>query len=132
MSERIVRPYNTETVVSPGTGVVQGSAENTVRSPDVDGSGDYLGVYEWDPHYVDHAAGERVGVVLSGLVKVKAGDAVSAGKRATLAADASGAFVDLPEAAGTYRVCGTFLQSGQAGEFVDMIVERGSVTVAGA
>jgi hypothetical protein len=35
----------------------------------------------------------------------------------------------LPEAAGRYATCGTFLQSGSSGEYVDMVIERGSVTI---
>jgi hypothetical protein len=33
------RPYITETAVKPGTGVVQGSAENKVKSPGANGAG---------------------------------------------------------------------------------------------
>ena len=68
--------------------------------------------------------------MLSGVVKVLAGGNVTAGKKAVLKADASGAFINLPTAAGTYQVCGLFLQSGEADEYVEMMVERGSATIA--
>jgi hypothetical protein len=54
---------------------------------------------------------------------------VSAGKKAVLKGDASGTFVNLGTDDGQYAVCGTFLESGAAGELVDLAVERGSVTI---
>ena len=126
----IVRPYVAETGIDAGCGVVQGSQENTIRHPDMDGSGDFIGVFAYDPHIPNRDAEEHIGVTLAGVVKVRAGGNVTAGKRAVLKADASGTFIGLPEAAGVYSTCGTFLQSGEADEYVEMIVERGSVTVA--
>jgi hypothetical protein len=38
--------------------------------------------------------------------------------------------VVLPEDAGDYNTVGLFLEGGSAGEYVDLIVERGSVTVS--
>ena len=124
-----VRPYIAETALLAGTGVVQGSKENAVKKPGADGSGDYLGVFAYDPKKPETEAGERAGITLSGAVKVLAGGNVTAGKRAVLKADASGAFINLPQAAGTYQVCGLFLQSGEADEYVEMMVERGSAAV---
>jgi hypothetical protein len=126
----IVHPRIAETAIAAGTGVVQGAKENTVKSPASNGGGDYVGVFAYDPKKPQTDAGETVGVVLSGVVKVLAGGNVTAGKKAVLKADASGAFIDLPAAAGTYQVCGLFLQSGEADEYVEMMVERGSVTIA--
>ena len=122
------RAYRTETAVKPGTGVVQGSAENKVKAPGAGGSGDFIGVYAFEAN-APKAADEEIGIVLSGVAQVLAGGTVNAGKKAVLKGDASGAFIEAPAAAGQYAVCGTFLQSGSAGEYVDMIVERGSVTI---
>jgi hypothetical protein len=125
----IVRPYIAETDIGAGTGVVQGEKENAVKKPAANGSGDFIGVFSYDPHIPGREAGEHIGIALSGVVKVRAGGNVTAGKRAVLKTDASGTFIDLPSAAGVYPVCGTFLQSGEADEYVEMIIERGSVTV---
>jgi hypothetical protein len=125
----IVRPYIAETDISAGTGVVQGAKENAVKKPAGNGSGDFIGVFAYDPHIPGREAGEHIGIALSGVVKVRAGGNVTAGKRAVFKADASGTFIDLPSAAGVYPVCGTFLQSGEADEYIEMIIERGSVTV---
>lgn len=122
------RPYRTETEIHPGTGVVQGSEETKVRCPDTDGSGDFIGVYAFEANALKEA-GDEIGIALSGVAAVLAGGTVHAGKQAVLKGDASGSFIELPEAAGQYATCGTFLQSGSAGEYVDMIIERGSVTI---
>ena len=126
----IVRPYTAETNINAGTGVVQGGRENAVKKPAADGSGDFIGVFAYEPHIPGREAGEHIGITLAGVVKVRAGGNVTAGKRAVLKADGSGTFTDLPSDAGVYSVCGTFLQSGEADEYVEMLVERGSVTVA--
>ena len=122
------RPYIAESAIQPGTGVVQGSADNTVKAPGVDGSGDFIGVYSFEANKPKEAK-DPVGIALTGVVKALAGGTVTAGKKAVLAGDASGSFVNLPSDDGQYAVCGTFLESGAAGEYVDMIVERGSVTI---
>jgi hypothetical protein len=106
---------------------VQGSAENKVKAPGSGGSGDFIGVYAWEANEAKEA-GDEVGVAVSGVVKVRAGGTVTAGKKAVLT-DVTGAFTELGEDAGRHDTCGTFLQSGAAGEYVDMIVERGSVTI---
>jgi hypothetical protein len=126
MSNR--RPYVAESSIAPGTGVVQGTAENQVKAPGSGGSGDYIGVYPFEANEAK-AAGDSVGIELDGVVKVLAGGSVTAGKKAVLKSDTSGSFVNVPTAPGRYATCGTFLQSGSAGEYVDMIVERGSVTI---
>jgi hypothetical protein len=122
------RPYITETAILPGTGVVQGSAEGKVKTPGVGGAGDFIGVFAWEANE-QKEAGAEVGVAVTGIVKVLAGGTVNAGKRAVLKSDTTGAFVEVGSTAGQYATCGTFLQSGVAGDYVDMIVERGSVTV---
>lgn len=126
MSNR--RPYIAESAIAPGTGVVQGTAENQVKAPGSGGSGDFIGVYPFEANEAK-AAGDSVGIELDDVVKVLAGDSVTAGKKAALKADTSGTFVNVATTAGAHPTCGTFLQSGSAGEYVDMIVERGSVTV---
>jgi hypothetical protein len=125
----IVRPYIAETDVNAGCGVVQGAKENAVKKPAANGSGDFIGVFAYDPHVPGREAGEHIGIALSGVVKIRAGGNVTAGKRAVLKADASGTFINLPAVKGVYSVCGTFLQSGEAGEYVEMIIERGNATV---
>jgi hypothetical protein len=131
MSDRVVRPYITETEIEPGTGVVQGSEENKVMHPDTDGSGDFIGVYAFEAN-APKTGDDQIGIVLSGAVKVIAGGTVNAGKKAVLKADESGRFVELPSAGGQYNTCGIFLQSGASGEYVEMFVERGSVTIPAA
>ena len=126
---RYVRPYITESQVKPGCGVVQGSAEGKVKAPAPDGSGDFIGVYAFEANGVKEA-GDQTGITLTGAVKALAGGSVTAGKKAVLKSDASGAFVNLPAAAGRYSTCGTFLESGSAGEYVDLLVGHGSVTIS--
>jgi hypothetical protein len=63
------------------------------------------------------------------VAQVLAGGDVNAGKKAVLKGDESGAFAEVPDTPGQYATCGTFLQSGSDGEYVDMVIERGSVTV---
>jgi hypothetical protein len=102
------RAYRTETAVKPGTGVVQGSAENKVKAPGAGGSGDYIGVYAFEAKPAKEA-GDEIGVVLSGVAQVAAGGTVNAGKKAVLKGDASGSFINAPETEGRYAICGTFL-----------------------
>ena len=125
----IVRPYIAESVIHAGTGVVQGTKENAVSLPEDDGSGDFIGVFAYDPHIPSREAGEHIGITLSGVVKVRAGGNVRAGKKAVLKVDDSGTFIDLPSAAGVYSVCGLFLQSGEEDEYVEMLIERGSAII---
>jgi hypothetical protein len=122
------RPYITETAIQPGAGVIQGSTEGKVKAPGAGGSGDFIGVFAWEANEAK-SAGEEVGIAITGVVKVLAGGTVNAGKKAVLKADTTGAFIGVGSAAGQYSTCGTFLQSGVAGEYVDMIVERGGVTI---
>jgi hypothetical protein len=122
------RAYYTETAVKPGAGVVQGSGETKVKAPDAEGSGDFIGVYAFEANEAK-GAGDEIGVALSGIAQVLAGGVVNAGKKAVLKGDASGAFVEAPAEAGQYATCGTFLQSGASGEYVEMIIERGSLTI---
>jgi hypothetical protein len=125
---RYTRAYVTESAVKPGCGVVQGSAEGKVKSPAPDGSGDFIGVYAFESRPAKEA-GDQIGIALTGAVKVLAGGSVAAGKKAVLKSDDSGSFVNLPSAAGRYNVCGIFLETGAAGEYVDMLIEHGSVTI---
>jgi hypothetical protein len=124
------RPYIAESVIKPGCGVVQGSEDRKV-AVSADGTGAFVGVYAFEDNEAMRA-GDPVGIALSGVVKVLAGDTVSAGTKAVLKDDASGSFIDLPSDSGQFDTCGTFLESGEVGEYVDMIVERGSVTVPDA
>ncbi|MDR0760441.1 MAG: hypothetical protein LBF74_10100 [Treponema sp.] len=122
------RPYVAEGAIGPGTAVVQGSADNTVKAPGTNGAGDFIGVYPYEANEAK-AAGDPVGIVLHGVVKVLAGGTVAAGKKAVLKADTSGAFTVLPGTEGQYNTVGTFLEGGSSGDYVDLIVERGSVTI---
>jgi hypothetical protein len=122
------RPYVAEGTINPGTAVVQGSADNKVKAPGENGAGDFIGVYAYEANE-PKAANDPVGIVLHGVVKVLAGGTVAAGKKAILKADTSGTFEVLPEDEGEYNTVGLFLEGGSAGDYVDMIVERGSATV---
>ncbi|MHB9292677.1 hypothetical protein Holit_01779 [Hollandina sp. SP2] len=122
------RPYIAEGAIKPGCAVVQGSADNKVKAPGEAGAGEFIGVYPWEANEAKSAR-DPVGIVLHGVVKVLAGGTVEAGKKAVLKGDTSSAFEVLPDAAGRYNTVGTFLEGGSAGEYVDMIVERGSVTI---
>jgi hypothetical protein len=108
--------------------VVQGSEENKITTPGDEGEGDFIGVYAFEANDRKEA-GDQVGIAISGVAKILAGANVLAGKKAVLKPDNSGEFITLPEAAGQYATCGTFLQTGASGEYVDMIIEHGSVTV---
>jgi hypothetical protein len=122
------RPYVAEGAIKPGTAVVQGSADNKVKAPGANGAGDFIGVYPWEANEAKDA-GDPVGIALHGVVKVLAGGNVAAGKKAVLKADTSGSFEVLPGDEGNYNTVGLFLEGGSAGDYVDMIVERGSVTI---
>jgi hypothetical protein len=130
----VIRPYIAETEIRPGRGVVQGSADNKVIAAE-DGSGDFIGVYSWEAN-MTHDEGDQIGIALSGVVKVEAGGVVkveaggvvNAGKKAVLAEN--GRFVELENEEGVvYRTCGVFLESGDMGDYVDLIIERGVVFV---
>ena len=125
------RPYIAESEINPGCGVVQGTAENQVKAPGDGGAGNFIGVYAFESNE-KKVIGNHLGIVITGPCKVLAGGNVTAGKKAILKADTTGTFIDCPETEGQYATCGTFLQSGVDGEYVDMLVERGSVTVPAA
>lgn len=129
MSER--RPYIVEGEIQPGTGVVQGTTENQVRAPGPGGVGNFIGVYPSEGQ-LKKEDGEHAGIVIHGSCPVLAGGSVTAGKKAVLKSDTSGSFVNCPDTAGVYSTCGLFLQNGEDGEYVDMLVERNSVTIPGA
>jgi hypothetical protein len=122
------RPYVLESEIKPGTAVVQGSGDHAVKAPGVNGEGDFIGVYSWEANEA-RSAGDSAGIVLHGVAKVQAGGTVAAGKWAVLKADASGTFVVMPETEGRYNTAGIFLEGGSAGEYVDLFVQRGSVTI---
>jgi hypothetical protein len=121
------RPYITESAINPGCGVVQGSADNKVAvSPN--GTGSFIGVYAFEANAAK-TIGDPVGIAISGVVKALAGGTVLAGKRAVLKGDNSGSFINAPDAAGQYATCGTFLESGLADQYVDMLIEHGNITI---
>ena len=121
------RPYVAQSAIAPGSAVVQGTTDNAVTAP-ADEKADVLGVYPFEAN--EAAAQDRIGIVLGGVVKVIAGGTASAGKKAVLSKTKLGAFEDVPATAGTYKTCGIFLESGAAGEYIDMYIERGVITVA--
>ena len=123
------RPYIAESAIKPGTAVVQGSADNKVKAPGNDGAGDFIGLYPFEANETK-TANEEIGIVLHGVAKAVAGGTVAAGKPAILKADASGSLILLPEEAGQYDTVGIFLEGGSAGEYVDVLIQRGSVTIA--
>jgi hypothetical protein len=121
----MTRPYIAESVIPPGTAVVRGSADNKVKSP-ADGTGSFIGIYAFEANE-KKAAGDPVGIALAGMKKVLAGGTVTAGGKAVMAD--GGSLINIPAAAGRYDTCGTFLESGVAGEYVDLLIEHGSVTI---
>jgi hypothetical protein len=125
----IIRPFAAAARILAGTGVVRAETENGVTHPGEDGGGDYIGVFSYDPKKPEIEAGASAGIVLSGVVQVRTGGRVFAGKRAVLAPDATGRFVCVPDGAGTFPICGLFLQNADEDEYVEMFVERGSVTI---
>ena len=122
------RPYIAESVIKPGCAVVQGTADNQVKAPGASGAGDFIGLYPFEANE-EKGIGESVGIILHGVTKALAGGTVAAGKKAILKADTSGSLVVLPTTAGKYETIGVFLESGSAGDYVDVFVERGSVAV---
>ena len=121
------RPYVAQSAIAPGSAVIQGTADNAVTAPS-DEKADVLGVYPFEANEAA-ATQDRIGIALGGVVKVVAGGTASAGKKAVLSKDKLGAFEDVPATAGDYKTCGIFLESGAAGEYIDMYIERGVVTV---
>lgn len=122
------RSYIAEGEIRPGRAVVQGSADNKVTAPYSGGAGDFIGVYAYEANRAKED-GEPVGIVLHGVVRVEAGGPVAAGKKAVLKADESGTFIVLPKEAGQYETAGVFLEGGYPGEYVDILIKRGSVTI---
>ncbi|MBN2546560.1 MAG: hypothetical protein JXB50_12240 [Spirochaetes bacterium] len=120
------RPYKAGSPMVPGYAAAQGSDDNTVIP--ADGSNDFIGAYEFENQRADKLVGENLGVVVSGLAKVIAGGDVTAGKKAVV--NAGGKFINCPATAGTYKTVGTFLESGSLDQYVDIIIERASVTVS--
>lgn len=116
--------YVLESAIEPGMGVVQGSTENTVR---VAVSGDFIGVYPYEAGKLKKKEKDHIGILMNGEpAKVLVSGEVHAGKYAvlsTVAADA-GTFVECPNTAGVYAVCGVFLQSGKSGDYVEMLPGR--------
>jgi hypothetical protein len=98
------RAYYTETAVTPGAGVVQGSGETKVKAPGAEGSDDFIGVYAFEANEAK-GAGDEIGVAISGIVQALAGGVVNAGKKAVLKGGASGAFIEAPTEAGQYATC---------------------------
>jgi len=122
------RPYTAESAIKPGCAVVQGGADNKVKAPGANGAGDFIGLYSFEANE-EKAAGDSVGIVLHGVAKALAGGTVAAGKRAVLKGDASGSLVPLPDEEGEYNTVGTFLEGGSEGDYVDVLIERGNITV---
>ena len=122
------RPYVAESAIKPGCAVVQGSADNKVKAPGNNGAGDFIGLYAYEANE-EKKADEAIGIVLHGVAKALAGGTVAAGKKAILKADTSGSLVVLPDTAGKYSIVGTFLEGGSAGDYVDVLIERGNITV---
>ena len=122
------RPYLAESAIKPGCAVVQGSADNQVKAPGNGGSGDFIGLYPFEANE-EKVSGDSLGIVLHGIAKALAGGTVAAGKRAVLKNDTSGALVVMPTTAGEHSMVGVFLEGGSAGDYVDVLIERGSVTV---
>jgi len=118
------RSYKAETDVNVGLGVVAGTKENQVK---VAGSGDFIGIYPFENGKLNRKANEHIGIVVSGgPYKVLVSSIVHAGKKAVLnsVAEKEGTFKECPTVAGTYDICGMFLENGAVDEYVEMVVER--------
>ena len=122
------RAYTAESAISPGCAVVQGSSDNQVKAPGASGAGDFIGLYPFEANEAK-SVGDSVGIVLHGVAKALAGGTVAAGKKAVLKSDTSGSLIALPTATGKYNAVGVFLESGSAGDYVDVLIERDSVAV---
>lgn len=122
------RPYVAESVIKSGNAVVQGSADNKVIAPTA-AKTDFIGVYPYEAQQEGRGIGDPIGIAVSGIVKVLLGGNAAAGKKAVLSESKKETFEELPAVAGKYNTCGLFLESGAAGEYVDMFIERGFVTV---
>jgi hypothetical protein len=81
----------------------------------------FFGISAFEASEAKEAGG--IGIMLFGVVKAQAGGAVTAGKNVVLAV--SGILV-VPR---QHHIFDTLLESGKAREFVDMIIERGSITI---
>ena len=122
------RPYIAESAIKPGTAVVQGSADNRVKAPASNGAGIFIGLYPFEDNETK-LANDEIGIVLHGVAKAVAGGTVAAGKPAIMKSDDTGSLILLPEEAGRYDTVGIFLEGGSAGEYVDVLIQRGSVTI---
>jgi hypothetical protein len=122
------RPYIAESKIDPGCAVIQGTLDNQVKAPGPGGEGDFIGLYPFEANESKNE-GEELGIILHGVAKALVGGNVTAGKKAVLKSDTSGALLVLPEVEGQYNTVGTFLEGGSAGEYVDVLIERSSVTV---
>lgn len=120
-----IRSYKAETKITPGFGVVAGADEKSVKI----GAGDFIGAYGFENGKVDKDINEHAGIQINGLVKVLLGAAGTAGKKAVLRTANDGTFANCPTATGNYQTVGLFLESGVAGEYVDMFIERNNVVV---
>jgi hypothetical protein len=115
-----------EAAIKPGRIVGLGAQENGVN---IAAGGDF-GVYSAESMAVDKEIGEHLPVVMMGPARVEAGGTVHAGEFGT--ADADGKAVEIAATAGLHEYGVFFLQGGAVGELVEVLVERGSVTVPAA
>lgn len=121
-----IRPMVAEAAIKPGRIVAQGVEENGVTIA----AGGGFGVYSLESMTVDKEIGEHLPIVMSGPAHVVLGGTVHAGKHG--AADVEGCAVEIATSEGQHEYSVLFLQNGDDGEIVDVIVERGSVTVPAA
>jgi|GEM_PF-1234511 len=123
------RSYKCETDINVGSGVVAGTKDNQVK---IAASGDFIGVYPFENGKLNRKANEHIGIVVSGgPFKVLVSGVVNAGKKAVLnsVVGKEGTFKECPTVAGTYSICGMFLENGAIDEYVEMIVERSTHVV---
>jgi hypothetical protein len=124
----IIRPYIAESAILPGTAVVQGSADNKVKAPNPSGGGFFIGFYPFEANEAK-AAGDAIGIQLTGIAKVRAGGDVTAGHSAYVKGPMGDLVNFQTDDPGNYDMVGMFLEGGAAGEYVDLLIERGSVTI---
>lgn len=121
----IIRNCVAVTEIKPGQWVKE-SGDNKVGT---NIEGEFIGVYGFENGKVTKKTGDNLGVVIQGgPVKVLVDSNVSFGDKAILGSN--GSFSIMPNTSGVYFVVGMFLEDGQAGDYVEMLVEKYQMYIA--
>lgn len=115
----IIRNCVAVTEIKPGQWVKE-SGDNKVGT---EIEGEFIGVYGFENGKITKNPGDNIGVVINGgPVKVLVDTNVKFGGKAIMGNN--GAFSQMPNDSGVYFVVGMFLEDGQAGDYVEMLVEK--------